>query len=280
MQELNDFILEHIEYSKASILERLKLNNDSKIKKIYNHFPKTFEDLDTIISLKEKNLPNTNYVLDCRDIDISEMPTLYSCFKHSRAQVINISTWKINEDINSIDKMFAFCSSLNKIIGIENIDVSNVHSCSEMFIGCNNLTSLDLSKWNTKNVENMEEMFTDCNKLTEIKGIENFITDNVNTLNNMFARCYQLKEIDLSNWNVDKCDYFYRMFASCYQLESLGDISNWKIKSNADLTEMFKNCKNLKYIGDINKWKIHQCDTEYMFDECDKSIIPSWYEKH
>lgn len=36
MKELNDFILEHIEYSKTSILERLKLNNDSKINDSFN----------------------------------------------------------------------------------------------------------------------------------------------------------------------------------------------------------------------------------------------------
>lgn len=36
MQELNDFILEHIEYSKTSILERLKLNNDNKINNSFN----------------------------------------------------------------------------------------------------------------------------------------------------------------------------------------------------------------------------------------------------
>ena len=38
-----------------------------------------------------------------------------------------------------------------------------------MFNGCTNLTSLDLSSFNTSNVTDMSYMFSDCSKLATIK---------------------------------------------------------------------------------------------------------------
>jgi len=37
-----------------------------------------------------------------------------------------------------------------------------------MFCGCNSLTTLDLSSFNTNKVENMEEMFNGCLKLISL----------------------------------------------------------------------------------------------------------------
>ena len=45
---------------------------------------------------------------------------------------------------------------------------------SEMFIGCRNVTSLDLSNFNTSKVTSMREMFQNCTNLTTINGIEDF----------------------------------------------------------------------------------------------------------
>ena len=38
-----------------------------------------------------------------------------------------------------------------------------------MFIGCSNLTKIDLSSFNTQNVNNMYMMFNRCSNLKEIK---------------------------------------------------------------------------------------------------------------
>ena len=50
-----------------------------------------------------------------------------------------------------------------------------------MFMECSNLTSLDVSSFNTSKVINMEYMFGGCTKLTNLD-ISNFDTSNVTDL--------------------------------------------------------------------------------------------------
>ena len=52
--------------------------------------------------------------------------------------------------------------NIKQIIGIENLDVSNVKTMDRMFRHCHELTSLDLHKWNVSNVEIMRQMFNSC----------------------------------------------------------------------------------------------------------------------
>ena len=47
-----------------------------------------------------------------------------------------------------------------------------------MFSGCNSLSSLDLSNFNTQNVTDMSYMFCGCNSLSSID-LSNFNTQNV-----------------------------------------------------------------------------------------------------
>ena len=55
---------------------------------------------------------------------------------------------------------------------IEYIFKNNLTKANYLFYGCNNLTNLDLSKFNTQNVTNMSNMFYGCNSLKK----ENIIT--------------------------------------------------------------------------------------------------------
>ena len=45
---------------------------------------------------------------------------------------------------------------------IRNIDASLIEDLSDLFWGCKNIKSLDLSGWDTSNVNNMGYMFTYC----------------------------------------------------------------------------------------------------------------------
>ena len=47
-----------------------------------------------------------------------------------------------------------------------------------MFLGCNNLTSLDVSNFNTSEVTTMRGMFQNCTKLTSLD-LNNFNTNKV-----------------------------------------------------------------------------------------------------
>lgn len=80
---------------------------------------------------------------------------------------------------------------LKQIIGIEDLDVSNVKSMDRMFRHCHELTSLDLHKWNVSNVEIMRQLFNSCTSLSELN-IENWDMGNVTNTQYMFNNCPKL----------------------------------------------------------------------------------------
>lgn len=63
-----------------------------------------------------------------------------------------------------------FCGlrKLKTIIGIENLNTSEVKSMCGMFEGCSSLTELDVSGFNTANVDRMMCMFNDCQNLKSV----------------------------------------------------------------------------------------------------------------
>ena len=68
-----------------------------------------------------------------------------------------------------------------------------------MFLGCESLTSLDLSSFNTANVEEMYGMFDGCSALEELD-LSNFNTANVKYMDYMFIGCSALEELDLRSF--------------------------------------------------------------------------------
>ena len=65
-----------------------------------------------------------------------------------------------------------------------------------MFKGCNNLTNIDVSNFDTKNVTDMSGMFDSCNNLTNID-VANFDTNNVTDMGCMFYGCNNLTNLIL-----------------------------------------------------------------------------------
>ena len=61
-----------------------------------------------------------------------------------------------------------------------------------MFSGCESLTSLELSSFNTENVTDMSEMFFDDDELTTIYVDSIWSTVNIISSEEMFTHCYSL----------------------------------------------------------------------------------------
>ena len=57
-----------------------------------------------------------------------------------------------------------------------------------LFSGCNSLTNINLSNFNTQNVIDMSYIFDKYNSLTIIN-LSNFNTQNVTDMNSMFNEC-------------------------------------------------------------------------------------------
>ena len=62
-----------------------------------------------------------------------------------------------------------------------------------MFHGCELLTNLNLSNFNTQNATNMEWMFYNCKSLTNLD-LSKFNTQNVTDMGGMFSDCKSLKK--------------------------------------------------------------------------------------
>ena len=143
----------------------------------------------------------------------------------------------------SLAQFFASCSTLETISGLEYLNTANVKYMSDMFGGCQNLSSLDLSKFNTANVTNMSRMFYGCQNLSSLD-LSKFNTEKVTDMSSMFEDCLELSSLDLSNFNTKEVKQMNNMFWGCSALTSL-DLSNFNTANVMDMGNMFLNCSVL-----------------------------------
>ena len=92
----------------------------------------------------------------------------------------------------SLSKLFLDFYDLEEITGLENLNTSETETMSEMFSGCKNLATLDLSSFNTAKVKNMDAMFEACKDLETIFVGEGFTTAAVETSERMFSGAERL----------------------------------------------------------------------------------------
>lgn len=92
----------------------------------------------------------------------------------------------------SLSRLFFDFNNLEEITGLENLNTSETETMSEMFSGCEELKTLDLSSFNTAKVKNMDAMFEACGNLETIFVGEGFTTAAVETSERMFADAERL----------------------------------------------------------------------------------------
>ena len=145
-----------------------------------------------------------------------------------------------------MSEMFYGCNKLTSL-NLENFNTENVTTMGGMFSGCSSLTSLDLSNFNTENVTRMGSMFALCSSLTSLN-LSNFNTSNVDNMKQMFLDCKSLTSLDLSNFNTENVSAMGSLFNNCYKLTSL-DLSNFNTEHVTDMQYMFSGCRNLKSLN-------------------------------
>ena len=268
-------------FSGQQKLNKIIFGENWKHNKI-NNFSNMFQDCYALTSIDIENL-SVKFATD-----------VSSMFLNCRSlTILDLSNWTENNIIGA-SSLFNKCFKLESIIGIENINTSNVtymsnmfYNCQAltsldlskwninnvvsldgMFYSCNNLTSLDLRNWNTSNVETIGGMFGYCSKLSKINGIENFNVDKVYSFNNLFINCSELTSLDLSQWNIgnnvshDIAGIFYcaYMFKNCSKLTKILGIEKFNVKNSNTLTEMFYNCSELTSL-DLSQWDLNNIES-------------------
>ena len=69
-----------------------------------------------------------------------------------------------------------------------------------MFAGCQNITSLDLSNFDTRSALVMSGMFSMCKKLQTLSGVENWNTKTLMYAKQMFYDTPQINNISFEKW--------------------------------------------------------------------------------
>ena len=148
-------------------------------------------------------------------------------------------------------------------------DTSNVTDMSNMFYNCGNLTSLEgIEEWDTSSVTSMSNMFQNCWSLTSLEGIENWDTSKVTDMANVFRDCKKLTSLDLSSFDTSKATNMTGMFNGCNNLTSL-DLSEWDTSKVANMGGMFQSCKNLTNLEGLENWDTSEVtNMSYMFYNC------------
>ena len=161
--------------------------------------------------------------------------------------------------------LFSSFTNVTTIEFNDNIDTSQVTDMQDMFLGCWNLQTIDLSCFDTSNVTCMSSMFGST-AIAQLD-VSMFDTTNVTSLAGMFVNCENLEYLDLSNFNTSKVVSMSSMFANCYALSYI-DLSDFNTENVNDMNGMFYRCRSLKELDlsgfDTAKVK----DMSWMFAAC------------
>ena len=143
--------------------------------------------------------------------------------------------------VTDMSNMFGYCSNLTTLdvsnFDTSNFDTSKVTSMDSMFNDCYRLTTLNLSNLDTSNVENMGSMFQDCTKLTTLN-LSNFDTSKVTSMASMFNGCYRLTSLNLSNFDTSNVEIISNMFYACFELTTVKVINCNNETKNKILTQL------------------------------------------
>ena len=193
--------------------------------------------------------------------------SLFSFFKDlTELETIKDLKYLNTANVKYMSDMFWGCQNLSSL-DLSKFNTEKVTDMSGMFYGCQKLSSLDLSKFNTEKVEGMTSMFEECKNLSSLD-LSKFNTEKVTDMGNMFNGCSALTSLDLSNFNTEKVKSMMGMFFSCSALTSL-DLSNFNTANVMEMDNMFNACSALTTIYAGDKFVTTKVeDSSYMFSDC------------
>ena len=309
---------------KGSYCENIKLPNMNLKKKFNTYYGDTFSFLYRLKSLQAPELVNsyTNnikflfssdnelYDVDMSDWDFSNVTyaygafygtkisnvsvnlvnakdSIYSMFRFSYADSINISNLEISNKITdtkymfdntksttidfvdsngntkfdtsgvtNMSYMFSNSKNLTTINGLNKLNTSNLKDIGAMFYNCNSLTSIDISDWDTSNINNVKSNITDdngglfenCFKLVDLKLPRKFITAKVDNIGAMFYNT-RLTSLDLSDWDISNVYSMRHLFHNDTALERL-NLVGWDASRTSSTDWIFANCTELTTLID------------------------------
>ena len=172
--------------------------------------------------------------------DVRKVTSMSLFLKDTKLDSIDVSNWKIaNNSPNGV-----FKSSNITSWDLSTWDTSECKSLYRMFYSCPNISELNLSGWDILNVVDTVSMFEDCSNLRSIKMLE-VDTSRVTNISRMFYNCSKLTSLDLSELDFSNCTSFKDMFtgalvrdkSTVLKIKNMSDYKNFTQKGMLDFVD-------------------------------------------
>ncbi len=209
----------------------------------FNTKLKSLEDFDNLIEHFKKSSVAPAASMNAVNIDDEESdyeiklwldPTDNTAYYYTGTEKVYLNTDSSN--------MFHYLPDLSSL-DLSSFDTSQVTDMRYMFSELSNLADLNLSNFNTSKVTNMESMFDGMSKITNLN-LSSFDTSHVTNMDLMFSFTSKLVSLNLSNFNTSQVTVMNRMFANMPNLASL-DLSSFDTSQVTEMSYMFYNTPNL-----------------------------------
>lgn len=189
MQSIKNIFLENCEDATGLLLD-VKTNNLT----IENFDVSSIKDADSMFRRVECNS------LKCDNLNFANINNFSGMFTDAKIENISIKNWTIGNQFRKLySRRTMFEDFETKKLDLSTWDVSSINDFSYFFYECN-AKELYLNGWNVSNGEKFNNMFdySGC----ETIDISNWDMSNAKDTSNMFSCCFNLKNIDVSRWDV------------------------------------------------------------------------------
>lgn len=146
----------------------------------------------------------------------------------------------LNVDSNAMFHSLVNLTSLD----VSSFDTSKVKGMGNMFFGDEKLTTLDLSNFDTQSLTNMDKMFYGMLNLTSLN-ISSFDTSKVTNMDSLFYGMVNIENINVSNFDTRSATNMNHMFSSMHKLKQLQLPVTFNTSGVTDMGYMFYNSKSL-----------------------------------
>ena len=159
----------------------------------------------------------------------------------------------LNDDSNAMFHNLVNLTSLD----VSSFDTSKVRGMGNMFFGDEKLVSLDLSNFDTRNLMNMDKMFYGMSSLTDLN-INSFNTSNVTNMNALFYGMLNIENINISSFNTQNVTNMSHMFSGMHKLKQLQLPTTFDTSNVTDMSFMFAQDHKLKTLnlGHLNTSRV------------------------
>lgn len=201
-------------------------------------------------------------ILDVSNWDVSMVSELNYIFKNcSSLTSIDVSYWQFRETFHlgtdytfKISGMFYGCSKL-ETIDTTDWNLRTTERLSYVFYGCLRLTSIiGIEDWDVTNVIYFQNMFMGCQDIRTIN-IGVWDVTRGEFFSSMFQDCTELRSVSLTNWDttIRGAHYydpryftpFRYMFKNCINLNCFTNINTVDLHNSGDTLGMFDNVPSM-----------------------------------